>query len=221
MPRSSIKTKPIIPQPEHQSLCQQVWGLDWSREFPIDLGDGVRIEYKTFHEAQPLMKTLLPEVYQLVPGTSRFGEADPHHFKEKYFSALGDFFAFYEGETNIGMAIGTLLDWSSYNFRNIAVAPAYQNQGLYPQFFEVLSRILKAHGVARIEGDVAPTNRHHIHALNKMGYIVTSMTYGERWGVLLHITKYLDEADEERLGQLYSTTYKTDAAANKKFKGKG
>lgn len=220
MSRSPLKSRPVLNAAESMSLCQQVWGLDWSREFPVALADGIRIEYKTFPEAQPLLKTLLPDVYQLNPGTARFGEADPQHFKDKYFAALGDFFAFYEGDTNVGMAIGTLLDWSSYNFRNIAVAPAWQNKGLYPQFFEVLSRILKAHGVARIEGDVAPTNRHHIHALNKMGYIVTSMAYGERWGVLLHVTKYLNEADEERLGQLYATTHTTDSQANKKFKTK-
>src|SRR6478752_6734250 len=91
MPRSQLKTKPSETPSERTTLCQQVWGLDWNREFPVQLEGSLRIEYKTFHEAQPLLKKLLPEVYQVAPGTARFGETDTKGFKDKYFEAVGDF----------------------------------------------------------------------------------------------------------------------------------
>lgn len=202
------------------SLTQQIWGLDWKQHLPKPLSESVRVEVRSFAEAAPIISQLFPEVYQ-IDGKSPFGETKGGDFKKKYYETAGDFFIFYDsakGEKIAGMAIGTVLDWSSYNFRNIAVAPDYQQSGLYPSFFEVLCDVLGKHGVSRIEGDVAPSNRHHIHVLNKMGYMVTAMSYSERWGVLLHIAKYLDPAEEERCTKLFSMTANSDLKANQRAK---
>lgn len=200
------------------SMSFKVWGLDWEKELPRPLTDSIRVEFRTYDEALPLIAELFPEVYQY-DADAKFRDRGPAEFRRRYYETSGDFFVFYDSENNdavAGMAIGTILDWSGYNFRNIAIAPAYQESGIYLKFFEMLCEVLKEHGLERIEGDVAPSNRHHIHVLNKMGYIVTSVSMSERWGVMLHITKYLNESDEERWGELFSMTHKTDLAANRR-----
>lgn len=199
------------------TLTEQLWGIDWRSIFPRFLSESVRVEIRSYQEAAPLIADLFPDVY-LVDGQSPFGEKKAE-FKQRYYEMTGDFFVFLDsqkGDKVAGMAIGTVLDWSSYNFRNIAIAPEYQESGLYFRFFEILSEILQKHGVARIEGDVAPTNRHHIHVLNKMGYVVTAMSFSERWGVLLHIAKYLDQTEEERFTKLFSMTANSDLKGNQR-----
>ncbi len=202
------------------SLTEQIWGISWNQHFPKPLTATIRVEMRSYEEASPLIAQLFPEVY-LMDGKSPFGENNSKEFKKKYYEMAGDFFVFLDaskGDKVAGMAIGTVLDWSSYNFRNISIADEYQESGLYLSFFEALCDVMREHGVSRIEGDVAPSNRHHIHVLNKMGYMVTAMSYSERWGVLLHIAKYLNPDDEERFTKLFSMSANSDLKANSRAK---
>lgn len=218
---AATKVQPRL-ETGHRSLTEQLWGVDWKSLLPQKISESVRVEILSFANAAPIIAQLFPEVYQ-TEGESVFGEKKPSPFKQKYYEIAGDFFVFYDGSAGdevAGMAIGSVLDWSAYNFRNIAIAPAYQEAGLYFSFFELLSKVLKSHGVSRIEGDVAPSNRHHIHVLNKMGYIVTSVSHSERWGALLHVTKYLDEDEEERFTKLFSMTANSDLKANRRVSKK-
>ncbi|HET9237171.1 MAG TPA: GNAT family N-acetyltransferase [Oligoflexus sp.] len=217
---AQLKKIPVSKVPDSEaSPAQKVWGLDWSQHFPKTLTASITVDRITAQEAWPLVDKLFPEVYQRDDTAQRFAEnggADP---KKRYYEALGDFFVFEDqAQKNrvMGLAVGTLLDWSSYNFRNIAVHPDYQNLGLYPLFFDYLATVMKAHGVRRIEGDVAPSNQHHLHVLNKMGCVVSSLGYSERWGVLLHMTRYLHEADREQCARLFSMTASSDIAGTQR-----
>ncbi len=208
----------VAPHSEEESLAQKVWGLDWRQHFPKTLTADITVDRITAQEAWPLILNLFPEVYQRDASENRFGDEEAPEAKKRYYEALGDFFVFKDQAKRqqvVGMAIGTLLDWSSYNFRNIAVHPDYQNLGLYPLFFDYLATVMKAHGLRRIEGDVAPSNQHHLHVLNKMGCVVSSLAYSERWGVLLHMTRYLHEEDRERNARMFSMTASSDIAAMK------
>lgn len=205
---------------EHEdSLAQKIWGLDWSEHFPKTLTAEITVERISAREAWPLIHSLFPEVYQRDTTENNFKDEESPEAKRRYYEAIGDFFVFKDQAQKqrvMGMAVGTLLDWSSYNFRNIAVHPDYQNLGLYPLFFDYLASVMHAHGLRRIEGDVAPSNQHHLHVLNKMGCVVSSLGYSERWGVLLHMTRYLDEKDRERCARLFSMTASSDVAAMKR-----
>lgn len=211
------------------SLAEKIWGLDWSQHFPKTLTASITVTRISAQEAWPLVQRLFPEVYQrddrpqetggAQASVQRFEETGGAEAKKRYYEALGDFFVFEDKAQNdrvMGMAVGTLLDWSSYNFRNIAVHPDYQNLGLYPLFFDYLATVMKAHGVRRIEGDVAPSNQHHLHVLNKMGCVVSSLAYSERWGVLLHMTRYLHEEDREQCARLFSMTASSDIAGTQR-----
>lgn len=204
---------------EAATLAEKVWGLDWSQHFPRTLTASISVNRIEAEDAWPLVQKLFPEVYQRDDSAQRFAENGGADAKKRYYEALGDFFVFEDkaqGSRVMGMAIGTLLDWSSYNFRNIAVHPDYQNLGLYPLFFDYLATVMKAHGVRRIEGDVAPSNQHHLHVLNKMGCVVSSLAYSERWGVLLHMTRYLYEEDREQCTRLFSMTASSDIAGTQR-----
>lgn len=204
---------------QDESLSQKIWGLDWQKHFPRTLTAAITVERITAPEAWPLILNLFPEVYQRDDTENPFKDEESAEAKQRYYEAIGDFFVFKDqaqSQCVIGMAVGTLLDWSSYNFRNIAVHPDYQNLGLYPLFFDYLAEVMKAHGLRRIEGDVAPSNQHHLHVLNKMGCMVSSLAYSERWGVLLHMTRYLDDKDRERCARLFSMTASSDISAFKR-----
>ncbi|WP_218110000.1 GNAT family N-acetyltransferase [Oligoflexus tunisiensis] len=208
---------------DSESLAQKIWGLDWKLHFPRTLTANIVVDRIAAVEAWPLVHQLFPEVYQRDATESRFKDDGAADAKQKYYEELGDFFVFQdlaESDRVMGLAVGSLLDWSSYNFRNIAVHPDYQNLGLYPMFFELLASIMKDHGVRRIEGDVAPSNQHHLHVLNKMGCVVSSLGYSERWGVLLHMTRYLQDEDREQCARLFSMTASSDIAAMQRPAGK-
>lgn len=212
-----------VPDSHDESLAQKIWGLDWQQHFPKTLTGTVAVNRISADAAWPLIQNLFPSVYQRDETENRFTAEESAVAKKRYYEAIGDFFAFEDKAQNnrvIGMAVGTLLDWSSYNFRNIAVHPDYQNLGLYPLFFDYLASVMKAHGVRRIEGDVAPSNQHHLHVLNKMGCVVNSLAYSERWGVMLHMTRYLYDEDRERCTRLFSMTASSDIAATQRVPSK-
>ncbi|HYX37610.1 MAG TPA: GNAT family N-acetyltransferase [Oligoflexus sp.] len=130
-----------------------------------------------------MINELFPDVYQRDETQSFFKDQSSSEARKRYYEELGDFFVFRDescGNRVMGMAAGTILDWSSYNFRNIAIHPDYQNLGLYPLFFDLLAEIMKSYGLKRIEGDVAPSNQHHLHVLNGMGCVVSSLGHASR-----------------------------------------
>lgn len=197
-----------------------IWGIDWTKEFPKKLTQSIYIEYIRYDKAAAHIADLFPEVYRLSQSNSRFISPTNAEAKKRYYEENGDFFLFRDelnSGTVAGLAACTMLDWSSYNFRNIAVAPNYQEQGLYFKFFEVLSDILIRHRVARIEGDVAPSNKHHIQALMKMGYMPVGTSLSEQFGALIHIAKYLNSEEEEVFTDLFSVTSASDKHSNGRF----
>lgn len=216
--RSNIRQS-IEPERIHESLTYQVWGLDWLKHLPCDLDEGIRVEFSDFETAIPIITHLFPEVFMSDRGVNdQFFDSTPHDIRRRYYAKAGDFFIFYDAEAQdevVGIAICTLLDWAGYNLRTVAIAPKYQNRNIYPQFFEKLCDVLRAYRINRIEGDVSATNLHHLHILNKMGYIVTAMNLTERWGALLHLTKFLDDQNRDQFGRLFSGTFKSDEFANR------
>lgn len=226
--KKSTKLKPTLEfDTSSISSTQMIWGLDFYDYLPMQLTSEIKVEIIPYTQAQPLIEKYFPEIYHYqnqkqTPSKLSIDshlQADPHdhELKLKYYQNFGDFFVFTNKKQEFaGIAVGTLLDWSSYYFRNMAIMPEFRGQELYPKFFDLLCSLLKKHHVLRVEGDICPTNRHHLHILNKMGYLVTGVTLTERWGPLVHVTKYLDEKDEERFGQLFSGTFSSDKDSNKK-----
>jgi hypothetical protein len=209
------------------SPAETIWGLDFSEYFPAQITGTIYAEKVSYEVGSELIAKYFPEIYHL-DQKSNFsidssqtegGGASLKLSKQKYYEMFADYFVFRDKKgVFAGLGVGTLLDWSSYYFRNMVVVPSFRGKGLYENFFELLCSILKKHHVKRIEGDISPTNRHHLHILNKMGYLVSGMNLTDRWGPLVHVTKFLDAKDEENFGKNFSGTYSSDTVQNKKFK---
>lgn len=74
--------------------------------------------------------------------------------------------------------------------------PEYQGNGNYQKLLLHLLHVLSTHGVERVEGDVAPSNLGHIHVLNKLQFNITGFSISDRWGTMLHFTKFLRKETE-------------------------
>lgn len=224
MPRKLRSNQPFH-GPEIESdqipLAKKVWGLDWNELLPVSLTSEVSVHYSDYQRAQEFANKHFKSIY-LEAGEGRFSDEneDPRIsvFRQNYYEQIGDFFLLQTKDQPVALAVGTVLDWSSYNFRNMSVIPEYQNHGLYVKFFELLCAALRKHNVKRVEGDVAPSNHHHIHLFNKLGYTATAISLDDRWGARIHITKYLTDEDEARFGTLFCASYKSDAEHDRQFK---
>lgn len=60
-----------------------------------------------------------------------------------------------------------------------------------------ISEVLVAHDVARIEGEVSPTNSENIYILNKLGFVIRGNVASERWGNVIQFVKYLNPKNEK------------------------
>lgn len=197
------------------SISEKIWGLNWRAHFPCKLTEGFTVSYLTYAEALPIIATLYTEVFMLTGEPSKFQDPDPRKLRSKYYEAMGDFFLITDDSNNrpVGLSICTITDWTSYLMRGMGVHPDYQSRGLYVDLIDLMSGILKDHGVERFEGDVSPSNFTQFHLLTKRGFIFTSMNLSERWGAYIRTTRYLDDATQQRFFENFSYTQKSDAAA--------
>lgn len=211
---------PESQNPKPVRMTKAVWGLNWEEQLPLLLDDHIRVRFVSATEGLAHFNKYNEEIYRTTESAGRFKHEASDPARRRYFEALGDFFLVEntaEGEV-VGLGVGSFTDWSTYNFRNMGIRPQYRGRGLYFKFFQFLVKTLKAHGVKKIEGDVSPTNRRHIDILTKMGYTITSMGVSERWGCLLKVVYFIDQYDERRFAELFSSTDASDLSLNKHHK---
>jgi GNAT superfamily N-acetyltransferase len=180
------------------SLSAQLWKIDWEAHFPKTVhGDHISIEKVTLKEVARFVSNNLELVYGDSPANLPFLAADKSQAasgaKERYYEENGDFFVFKDGTKVIGIFVGTVTDWQTYYWRSMAILHEYQGRGIYQSFLNSLVEVLKVYGVTRIEGDVSPANFGSIHVFLKLGFFITGFNASERWGTLVHFTRFLDD----------------------------
>jgi hypothetical protein len=93
--------------------------------------------------------------------------------------------------------MGNPIDWSSYYIRTAALLPDYRGRDLNAKLITLLSNELANAGVERIEADTSPTNAAVLQVLClELDFRVTSTSMSERWGGLVHLTRFLTERAE-------------------------
>lgn len=174
---------------ETASLSKRLWDLDWSEHGPWQFGD-VTVVSAPFEELQPFVA----EHYAGIFETDRnpFFNEPFTEGKRRFLSMADTFLLLHEGRT-IGYALGHPGDWSSYYVRNGAVLPEYRERRLSGFLMDALVAPLRAHGIQRMEGDCSPANTPMVRMMTQAGYVITGTNNSERWGTLLHFTKYLSE----------------------------
>ncbi len=186
------------------SLSKKIFQIQWTDHFPLRLHqseiDVVVGDYAT-------VSKFVKESYHRIYGPSSekfFDNPLMGAQKNRYYEEAGDFFLFLHEKKVVGFFVGTLIDWSSYYFRNCSILPEYQGEKIYQKFLAIVIDIIqKTKKVDRLEGDVSPVNYPHIHILNKFQFTITGFNSSERWGTLLHFTKFLNPEIQRQFSEIF------------------
>lgn len=175
-----------------RSLSVELWGLDWESLLPLSLhDDGLVASYSSFEACKPFIAAHYPAIFEESEG-SPF-KSKPHAAKARYLELAGDFIQFSLRGEQIGVLIGTPLDWSSYYLRSAAVLPEHQGRGACQAYLRVLFPWLREHGVERVEFDTSPSNLAMLQVMTRMRFNPTGTVLSERWGAVVRFTKFLDQ----------------------------
>lgn len=184
-PRSSETRRAEAPR----SMSRHLWDLEWP-SWSFD--GGIRCEVGAFEDAVPFIEAHYPSIFHDDAGRFLDDRMTP---AKRRFLEQSDVFLFREGDAVVGITICHPTDWSTYYIRSTAFLPDARQRGLAVEFASWLEQPLRNVGVQRIEADCSPANAAVNRALLSSGFVVTATLNSERWGAMLHYTRYLsDEA---------------------------
>ncbi|HEY8428818.1 MAG TPA: GNAT family N-acetyltransferase [Sandaracinaceae bacterium] len=166
------------------------------------LSSGVRVQLASLDEALAFTARHYARIFGSDPADDRF-YAEALTPAKLRFLAVSDRFSFWENEEPIGLLMGNPIDWSTYYWRTVAFLPEHQGRGLLAAVLEHTDRVMRDAGIVRVEGETSPNNYRQMRLLLRLGYQVTGSVNSERWGTLLRLTKYLDEAAEEKFARQF------------------
>lgn len=182
------------PSLELKSFTQRIWSLDWGQHFPkTDRGSDITYAVSHYDEFTQFMKDHHRLFQKDLIQDTLFLMKDDRKSRSFYYREVGDFFVFRKGTQLAGVFCGHAMDWASYYLRWAFVLPQYRGQGIWQKFLKYFFSCLKNYDVDIVQGDVSPSNLVEIHLFTKLGFVITGQQLSERWGALLHFTKYLNE----------------------------
>lgn len=176
-------------------LSQTLWGIDWRQALPYRKGK-LDVVSSQFGAARKFVEEHYRTVFEEQPGPNPFA-SDASLAKARYYEIAGDFFEVVRDDTTVGLLICTPSDWSSYYIRSAALLPQYQGARIIQSFYtDVLFPSLQKAGVERIELDTSPANLAMMHIATRLKFNQTGTLLSERWGALVHFTKFLSPERE-------------------------
>lgn len=174
-----------------ESMSQRLWDIDWKSILPLHFDD-VRVEYERLADVQPFMAEVFPQTFNV---GRQWLQEETTEAKRRFGEEM-DAFVFRAGAKVVGLLVAHPSDWSTYYWRVATVLPEYRQRNLLASLGELLYPPLRAAGVKRMELDTSPANRPMVRLLSNQGFIVTSTSSSERWGLSLRFTKFLDDEAE-------------------------
>jgi hypothetical protein len=169
----------------------------WAEHLPRSFG-AVTVEPCSYATAA----TFVARHYRAIFGereAAPFSTTERTEAKTRYYEHVSDFFALSAREEPVGVVGCEPSDWSSYYVRTAALVPSFQGQRAIQSFFtDVVFDVLRAAGVERVEIEVAPANFTMLHIAARLRFVATGTLLSERWGALVHYTKFLRE-DRQRV----------------------
>jgi len=177
-------------------MSQQLWGIEWAAQLPYESG-GFRVEFSNYARAKGFIAANYATVFEEDATTSPFA-TDLNPAKQRYYQTFGDFFEFFHGDELAGLLVCTPTDWSSYYIRSAALLPNYQGRRIIQTFYtSVLFPVLQRAGVERVEFDTSPSNMAMMHIAARLRFNNTGTVLSERWGAMIHFTKFLATDKED------------------------
>ena len=175
------------------SLSRRIWDLDWSSELPWDI-DGVIVEPGTFDDALAFMREHYARIFG--DGQGRFFSEEMTEAKRRFGEEMDVLLLREEGKA-VGLCTAHPSDWSTWYLRTFALVPEVRERRLCTIFGARLMEVLRRVGVARFEAECSAANVPMLRTFTSLGFVPTSMSNSERWGMTLRFTKYLREDAEE------------------------
>ena len=173
--------------------------------FPFSPTDGITIRSVASADAYPLIMPLVEKVFS--PLTD-LGLTRPSQAPQPLHDALqrhNEHFVFFNANDEpIGWSFGWQTEGDTFYMNWTGVIPAYQNKGIYSAFLRHLIDYLKALGYVRVTSNHMVNNRRVLVAKMKAGFIATGMTLDERWGAVLWLTYFIEQAQQEGFRQAFS-----------------
>lgn len=181
---------------QSNSFSSRLYGINWQEHFPKQLNEEISVRLGSWDEASTFYQDHSREIYQEDKYPNDFLANESHSSKERYYKEMGDFFLFCQGKDVVGVFVCNPIDWSSYYLRNCSILPSFQGKKIYQKFINHLLEVLHKHKLHRLEVDISPANLTQVHIHNKFQFNVTGQWITERWGALLHLTKFLARKPE-------------------------
>lgn len=197
-----------------ESLSFKLFGIDWAAHLPFELSEDVRLEWATVAQTAAFAGAHYAAIFGARAADQRFLLEDSTPAKAR-FLRISDRFVFRDGVRTVGLLVGQPLDWSTYYWRTVAFLPEFQGRGLLAAALRRTDDVMRAAGIARVDGEAAPNNHRQMRLLLRLGYCVTGTINSERWGTVLRFTKYLrPEAEERFMTQFCRDTFRPDDNPN-------
>lgn len=168
-------------------MSERYWGL----VHPEVEHDGITATPVPFEQCLPFMTRHMGELF--LTGTDRFFEEKMTPAKRRYL-AESDAFLFRRDGVDVGMCVCNPSDWSTYYIRMYTLLPGARHGEFSKPFLCGLFERLRSVGVKRVEANTSPTNLAVQRALTGLGMFVTGTLNTERFGLVLQLTGFLDEA---------------------------
>jgi ribosomal protein S18 acetylase RimI-like enzyme len=177
-------------------LTKRVLDIDWLNYFPLLLSSHEEIRESDHKTVLGFMNQNGNNIFNRSTEENGFMLEKHNPAKTNFYDEAGDFFVFLSHQEIVGTFVGNVSDWSTYYLRSCAIIPEFQGRGYFSKFLQHLISVLKKHGVKRVEGDVSPSNIAEVHLFNKLNFNVTGYRASDRWGSVIHFTKFIDEENE-------------------------
>lgn len=169
------------------SASRRLWGLDWGAVLPWSIGD-VSVAYGTFADALEFIGEHYAQIFRTAE--SPFFSEPIDGAKRRFYDDADTFLYRHAGRT-VGIFVAHPSDWATYYMRTAALLPEYRSRGIVSEFMQRICEPLRAAGVARLEGDVSPSNQPMMRLHVGQGFQANASACSERWGLMVHFTRYL------------------------------
>jgi hypothetical protein len=185
-------------QNSNSSLSERIYGFSWSNYFPLKLNEDEDVVIVEFKKAIEFIKENHNQIFDENLWGNPFFKAENNESKQKYYELISDCFLFLKNQKPYALIIGTLTDWSSYYLRYGAFLKEFQGGGRVQSFLNHIILTLKNNSISRVETDISPANLVNLHVFNKLQFNISGINLSERWGSIIHMTKFLN-LDAERV----------------------
>jgi Acetyltransferase (GNAT) family len=184
------------PFPSAACLSETLWGLDFRAHLPMTVAHGVTVHASSFEKSLPFIHANYARIF-CEDAASPFAAAGVSEAKVRYYRVAGDFFEFKSEGDTVALLVGTPVDWSTYYIRSAAALPEFQGKKLVQRFLPVLFELLRQVGVERVEADTSPSNMATLHLLTRLRFNPTGTVLSDRFGALVHFTRFLEPDSED------------------------